>query len=147
MANCLISVVPNLPTVKASMLPPSIITWPHWIRHSQLQTVFNLYYHSRTSQQWILSVLWHHLAVHQDPGIRHKPSKEVLPHSHQDHHAAWALPKCHLSSLPQILLQTDPRHSDGFPGASHCSKPSHGEDVEQRALATYPNPSKFWKCS
>ena len=60
-------------------------------------------------------------------GIGHKPNREVLSCRH------------HLFSIPRILLQIDPWHSNGFPSFSHLSQIYIViEDVEQRALVTLP---------
>lgn len=78
-------------------------------------------------------------------GIGHTPSREVLPHHHRDDHTAQVFSKCHLSSFRGSFYRQIHSTAMGSP-ASVTVTNLVMEDVEQRALATIPNPPKFWKC-
>ena len=131
--DCLICLVPNLPTVKAPMLPPDTTTRPH----PQLQAVLYLHCHPGNSPWRILSILWRCLTVHQGPhiacysgcwaipGVGHTPSREVLPHHHRDYRTAQVLCRHHLEGP----------FTDGTAMASPALVTS----------TTFSNLPKFWK--
>ncbi len=78
------------------------------------------------------------------PGIGHTLCREVLSHRHRDDHTAQVLPRCHLSSFRGSFDRQIHGTAVGSPVSVTVANLVM-EDVEQRALATFPNPPKFWK--